>query len=556
MTRTATTLKRLNSLALALLLGMVTGPALAFNGHTVQEGPLSLSVDPIEEVRQFDRPQTVTATVHNTGSSPIDVALSMEDLVDEWYAVGSSEATVSIEPGESRSVTFQIAAGRGALSALYPVHVYARFRDGVQERTAHAVRIFASNFEQTATSSQKPPELPVNSVPRRGALPLHSLRTFRMAWQYYTGPLVYMPVGWSGTSAESSANLSFGPTTRGSTKDAITMHPPWKPGGGTIFVEYRLALPDTQPVTLNFANAIRDHSESEPPSDGVTFRVWVNERTVFSHHTDSKRWVDGEVDLCDWAGQEILLWLESHPGPQHDTTCDSSFWGEPVVVSGKMPEPMSAAQREQLRDRARANVAREDGQGHVFPLGGSYRAAVVAGSVGVFDGAIALGNQDACVVLDGLRISILDHPVGRGPSAVSLQGEAKWSTSDSTLTMEQPLLLGDEKFPLIVRFWSDRSGLRIEAECPKRITDFAIGSADQRASRVYYGHGYCIVEPEAFRAGFGGHNLSTSHVGVRFRAGSVAAGGDGQSTRLSRSGPREPDLCTAHAHERNDDARA
>ncbi|MGB2822065.1 MAG: hypothetical protein WBF17_13865, partial [Phycisphaerae bacterium] len=62
-------------------------------------------------------------------------------------------------------------------------------------------------------------------------------------------------------------------------------------------------------------------------------------------------------------------------------------------------------------------------------------------------------------------------------------------------------------------------GLRIRFDCPKRITDLSLGPADQKAQRVYYGHGYCIDEPEAFRAGFGGHNLSTSHVGFDFANG-------------------------------------
>ena len=43
---------------------------------------------------------------------------------------------------------------------------------------------------------------------------------------------------------------------------------------------------------------------------------------------DSKRWVAGEADLSKFAGRTILLRLESNPGPNHDTTCDSSFWAE------------------------------------------------------------------------------------------------------------------------------------------------------------------------------------------------------------------------------------
>ncbi len=45
------------------------------------------------------------------------------------------------------------------------------------------------------------------------------------------------------------------------------------------------------------------------------------------------------------------------------------------------------------------------------------------------------------------------------------------------------------------------------------------GPADRLASRVYYGHGYCIEKPESFRAGGGGHDLATSHVGFEFDNG-------------------------------------
>jgi hypothetical protein len=87
------------------------------------------------------------------------------------------------------------------------------------------------------------------------------------------------------------------------------------------------------------------------------------------------------------------------------------------------------------------------------------------------------------------------------------------------LSIKHHLSLADEEFDLTAEVWKDKSGLRIRLKCPKRITDIALEQADQKAPRVYYGHGYCIVEPETFRATFGGHNLSTSHVGFDFEKG-------------------------------------
>ncbi|UCD49861.1 MAG: hypothetical protein JSW27_20320 [Phycisphaerales bacterium] len=494
-------------------------PTFAFNGHRVTEGPLVLSIDEIESPTQFATPSVVAATVENTADETLFIELRLGDLVDEWHVVGPDVKQVRVDPGRSVGAMFRIAARPGTCSALYPAHIYATFNFDGRTLTAHAVRIFASNFEKAALSSTAPPDLPANVVPRNGALPLRSLATHRVAWQYYDQPLVYMPVGWRGSSAKSAANFSAGRVTRGSTKQALVMHPPWKPGGGTIFAEYRLALPETRPITLLFANAIRDHSAGEPPSDGVTFRVWIDKKAVFERHTDSKQWVDGTVDLSAYAGRQVLLRLESHPGPKRDTTCDSCYWGEPTIVAGRLPDPMPEAAKAQLRNTARTLVTTGKGRGHVFQLDGDLRAAVIPGQTGISDAFIALGNGQACVVFDGLRVSVLGQAVGSRASALGRRGDAVWDADNKGLTVTQPLQLGGTKFDLTIRLWPERAGVRVKVDCPQRITDFALGPADQKAPRVYYGHGYCIVEPEAFRAGFGGHNLSTSHVGFDFKDG-------------------------------------
>jgi hypothetical protein len=84
-------------------------------------------------------------------------------------------------------------------------------------------------------------------------------------------------------------------------------------------------LPESKPMRLRFANALRDHiPDRERPSDGVTFRVRVARwdaldgtqgEVVFERHTDAKVWLDGQADLSRFAGQPVRLQLESHPGP-------------------------------------------------------------------------------------------------------------------------------------------------------------------------------------------------------------------------------------------------
>lgn len=499
------------------------GTAPAFNGHIVTEGPLEMKIGDIADVTMLDTPRDVEVTVGNKGQTTLNIRLRMADLVDEWVAVGQAETNVIVAPGKEAKTTFRIAAREGTCSALYPVHVYAHFRHRGRDVTAHAIQIFASNFQRAVRSSAEPPDMPVTVVPVNGALPLWHVRTQRAAWRYYDTPLVYMPIGWQGSSVESSANVAYSRVSRGATKDAITIHPPWKPGGGTIFVEFLLQLPDVTPIKLNFANAIRDHNAGESASDGVTFRVWAGTETLFKRHTNSKRWVDAEVDLSRYAGQKILLRLESHPGPKQNTVCDLSYWGEPMIVAGTLPPEPTDAERRALRRRAMQIIESQKPSGNdefLFELEDDYYASIVLGRRGLADSAIAFGRDNRCVAFDGLEISVLRHKIGFGRSQIVVRNvTAEKNASSEKLTVKHHLTLDGDKFDMTVELWSDGSGLRVKLQCPKRITDLALGPADRKAPRVYYGHGYCIVEPEAFRAGFGGHNLSTSHVGFDFDGG-------------------------------------
>ena len=508
-----------------LLIAIVLLPNVhAYNGHQVKEGPLELSIPEFQPVTRHDAPVDVIVILRNASEKQLAVKVEMGGLVDQWRAVGKTKIAVELKPGQEHKAPFKMSAGEGALSAHYPVHVYARFEwEGVRH-TAHAIRIFECKFAKKQSSTVEPKEMEAVKIPAAGAVSLYTNRLQRVAWSYYDKPLFYMPQRWQGSDSQCRANFGKYVVIRGTAKKAIAMHPPWVPGGGTIFADYLLELPGTKPIKLRFANAIRDNTAKEPPSDGVTFRVWAGDRKLFERHSASKTWVEGEADLSDLAGKKILLRLESHPGPKRNTTCDSSFWAEPTIVTGSPPEMMTRKERQDLRTRARLAVKRRKAGSEnewVFPLGTAKRpcnAAAVAGRLGLLDGVLAFGWKEKCVVFDGLRLSLLRHPVGRWPSQV-VMNDLRLDRQDGMLQWTHQLSLDGKPFQLKVQLWQEGAGIRLKFDCPERITDIALGPADRKAPRVYYGHGYCIEEPEAFRAGFGGHNLSTSHVGFDFDGG-------------------------------------
>lgn len=520
-------------LSLCLLLIFVPALCLGWYGQITTVDDLTVTIEEVAEVTQRDQPVPVTVTLDNKGAEALQGTAEIRDLVDDTRVVGEAKQTFTVPAAGKTTLGFQVAFGKGTYSALYPVHVYIDATGGGRKLEAHAVRIVSTKFEPADELSPEPTPMEVNFVPERGALMLWTLRTQRVAWQYYDGPMQYKPAGWLGTDPTSSAHVTIGWMTRGDNRAVIQMHPPWKPGGGTVFCDYLLKLPDTKPLKLTFANAIRDNTAMEPPSDGVLFRVWVAHGTgaqqpelLYEKFTDAKVWVPGEVDLSRYAGQTILLRLESHPGPNKDTTCDSCFWAEPMVVAGQPTDPG----RVSLADGTRENVAlarrilsgqaKPDGR-LSFILGeGEDRTVAVFKPTrqGLLDGILSLVGARSAVSFEGLDVQILGRPALRWPTSVVLRGYEVRQEQGRAVHVHK-LELDGKLLELTATLWTEGAGLRIALACPERLTDFALGAADQEAPVVYYGHGYRIVNPKGFRAGFGGHNLSTSHVGCDFAGG-------------------------------------
>ncbi|MGQ9730076.1 MAG: hypothetical protein ACUVX8_02270 [Candidatus Zipacnadales bacterium] len=508
--------------------------AVAWNGHKVTEGELTVFVEEIPLVTERDVAIPVKVTITNSGGEVVSGTAEVRDMVDDSRVVGEAKKGFTVPATGTTSVEFAVSFGKDTYSALYPVHVYIQFISAGQPRVVHAVRIVETRFAEEDVTSDVPTAMEEIIVPRRGAIGLWTTNKQRVAWGYYDQPLRYKAAGWQGSDALSRANFNITTITRGETKSAIQMHPPWHPGGGTIFADYLLKLPNTKPLTLTFANAIRDNTAQESPSDGVLFRVWVGEgiqganaEQPFESFTATKVWAPGPVDLSKFAGKSVLLRLESHPGPNRNTTCDSSYWAEPTVIAGEMENAeerpslnQAAEEGNRIGKRLLADQAKPDNK-LTFMLGtGDNRMVAVWTPTrrGIVDGFLTLVGPNSAVTFDGLLIEILRQPVFRGPSGISFLGYETQNQNGRTAHVHRLEMNGVE-LELTVTLWAEGNGLRVKIDCPERITDFSLGSADQKAPVVYYGHGYRIVNPQAFRAGFGGHNLATSHVGCDFERG-------------------------------------
>ena len=118
----------------------------------------------------------------------------------------------------------------------------------------------------------------------------------------------------------------------GISKVAIRAQPPWQGIIGDTFGEWKLSLPNSPHIRLEFYIGLLDDSGFEK-SDGATFIVSVQEKEIFREHYNQRRWKHIALDLTSYQGQHITLRFTTNPGPNGDPGWDWPRWGEPKIVS-------------------------------------------------------------------------------------------------------------------------------------------------------------------------------------------------------------------------------
>ncbi|MCX7598420.1 MAG: hypothetical protein N2512_06075, partial [Armatimonadetes bacterium] len=166
---------------------------------------------------------------------------------------------------------------------------------------------------------------------------LRDIGIYRVAYQSYGGQVVEMPPSWIG-HFEQVSGVSYLPDQHVLGRSAILLHSPWRVAPGRAFVDYPLRLPNTKPITLSFGIAMGPEFVVPGRSDGVTFSAFVidggRERELFRKHQAAAEWLDYSFDLSEFAGREIVLRLQTEPGPNNDPSWDYSYFGDARIVAG------------------------------------------------------------------------------------------------------------------------------------------------------------------------------------------------------------------------------
>lgn len=513
---------------LSVLLLMSALCAWAFNEPVVQEGPLTALITGPAAVHEVETPVVYEAVVSNTGTEPVSGMLYIE-VIDQWRIKGPDSYEFSLSPGASQSIPFTAIAGAGTYNAWYPIHVRAVFEHDSRERVAHPILMVRTDLAAPPRPTPGLPWTPM-TVPENGRRSLSRLPVHRAFVEVFGEAPVMLPVGWRGIEPRTRAVLHTpGVIALPDPKRALFAHPPWHEGrAGVLVIEFPLALPDSAPLRFDCFIAMQEHMAGEPPSDGVTFRVYAaplyapdGERgaLLLETHTDANAWMPVSADLSAYAGQQIRLQLETHPGPHHDTTCDRALWGDPVIVAGT---PAPARPPSDVPPVNLGTVANGDSR---------YMVQVTLGRRGLLDSRVDFAGENGILSFDGFSITVLDDTLEKADGISELLAVEDESDTERCRIRHRFRgrsgtydLVGE--LYLVEGYQALRAAFHIE-NAPEAqpwlytvIEDSATGAWNRRARHVYAGMGNVLRNPEAFTLHFDGHQMATSFVGFDFEDGS------------------------------------
>jgi len=148
---------------------------------------------------------------------------------------------------------------------------------------------------------------------------------YRVGYKYFNQKKpVYFPIGWM-EHFEQNTGVSYTEHGMQNGKSTLLIHSPWRGGAGIAFAEYLLKLPKGRTAEFKFATALR--SDVVGKSDGVTYRVYINDKKMLEENRVDDKWKEHSISLAQYAGNIVKLRLE-----KHDPSWDYSYWGDAQIV--------------------------------------------------------------------------------------------------------------------------------------------------------------------------------------------------------------------------------
>ncbi len=253
-------------------------------------------------------------------------------------------------------------------------------------------------------------------TPDAGVMRLDELGLYAVGYQYRGQEEKYFPVGWSG-GFDPITGVALQPVGEQNGTPALLLHPPWRGGTGVAFQEFRFQLPPATAaphIRLTGATAMRRDALAGPgektKSDGATFRILVNGRTLLDEHRDDVQWKTFSFDLSSLAGESVTLRFETDPGPRNDASFDFALWGgRELVLDGFSPEPARPVAAPPALDLRRLYPVQN---GEVAPPSGF--AGKMTNAVSADNATLTYQGPDGTLQYEWTRpVAASDPPLGR-----------------------------------------------------------------------------------------------------------------------------------------------
>lgn len=518
------------------------GSALAYNPPADTAGPITVSMQPpavgaygaggYADLSRPGVPFTVPVSVQNSSDAEITGTLRVA-VIDSWKADPPGAIAFRVPPRGRFRRDFTLTFGAGTYNAHYPIHAYAEFEYRGQKFVANPVMLVQPRIPDLPR-----PKLPVEwkpvPVPKGGTLGL-----WRMPVRRENAEIVNVgaEAGTTGREVfEAGSVFVYGALPRdGREGVAATLGrrpPSRRETVEAAAVEYPLALPDAKPLRLDFAvwGSAAFLVKAAPFESGT----WT---TLMEQRGRAGAWQPASVDLARYTGSSVRLRLESQGGS------GDALWAEPTVVAGQPPAPPA------------------------FPPAGSAKTLGTAdgcqvrlwtGSRGVLDAPVGFVCGARSLYFRGFRVRVAGDSLDDWRSSAELL-EARDESPAGRVRVRHRFRNWAGAFDVLAELWVDRDALRARfwlenTPAPKPwfqlyLEGVSAGAWSDKATRIYAGPGNVIIDPQAFRLGFDGHNLATSFVGFDFAGGqSMALNSDAIPDRLEVDpAARIYSLVTPHA---------
>jgi hypothetical protein len=117
----------------------------------------------------------------------------------------------------------------------------------------------------------------------------------------------------------------------GNTSPIISAHPAYGEEAaqvGYTILQFPVTLPD-KPTRLVFGAGLSPRAKA---SDGVEFKVTVDQEKVFDEVIEKHGLLTRSVDLTPYAGRDVNIELITGPGPKKNISFDWALWEDPRIV--------------------------------------------------------------------------------------------------------------------------------------------------------------------------------------------------------------------------------